>query len=181
MFICRSVKIGQRFLLRAPKTDGERRYTGGWFLERPIEGKTKDMWFGQVQDMFVHDGDVFLKVQWYTSQPLQSPSKVFHSEIRAPLVTEWNGPGNKEGGGIEIVHVSHVVPWACYGSKLSESQEAQNRLVSPKFVMVARHWHILRALGLPSPPSKLKFPSLLIKPSIQAMGGPEPSKKKAKK
>ena len=150
VYYCKAVKIGKHFLLRAPKTDGKRRYDGGWFLERPVEGKMERMHFGQVLSMFLHDGQVFMKVQWHRTEEIRSPSKVFHPEIRAPLVTQWDGPNNVEGQGIEIVHISSVVPWACYGSELKRPLAS---LSEPKMVMVARHWHILRALKLPSPPS----------------------------
>ena len=121
------------------------------------------------------------KVQWHTTRKTKCPSKVFHSEIRAPLVTQWDGPKDKEGDGIEIVNVSRVVPWACYGSELKRPPS----IAKPRIVMMARHWHILRALQLPSPPSKLTFPEILIKPSIPSVNvsveGASGGRKKARR
>jgi len=180
VYYCNAVKIGKHFVLRSPKTDGKRRYDGGWFLERPVEGKVHRMHFGQVLSMFLQDGQLFLKVQWYRTKEVMA-GDVFHPEIRAPLVSQWDGPKDKEGEGIEIVHVSRVVPWACYGSELKRSPST----AKPRIVMVARHWHILHALQLPSPPSKLKFPEILIKPSIPSVSvsgeGASGGRKKARR
>ena len=90
VYYCKAVKIGKHFLLRAPKTDGKRRYDGGWFLERPVEGKMERMHFGQVLSMFLHDGQVFMKVQWHRTEEIRSKVFQCHRKVRRLLYPPRN-------------------------------------------------------------------------------------------
>ena len=81
---------------------------------------------------------------------------MFHPELRSPVVFAKSAEENRN----HMWPAAWAVPWLCWGSVISGGGRPK------KLAMLARHWGILRPLGLPSPPICLPMPPILTKASI---------------
>lgn len=145
----RVVNLGEHVQLRE----------GGWFLARPsvlLPSEASAMWFGKVEAIFQHKGPdseerLMLQVTWYLTGPLH---RALHPELRTPIVGA-SAPVAYRG---QMWPAAWAVPWLCWASPLEGDPT--------KLAIIARHWGILRPLGLPSPPASQPLPLVLRVASI---------------
>lgn len=182
---------------------GQQRFQkGSFFLARPSKIKEADrscLWFGKVLAIYQHlapNGNtlfafkvrlsslelcelynqinpIHAQVQWRISVPID---RLFHPVLRLPMIE-----GAPRSEVANMWPSTAVVPWKCWPSPIPGGDGTAGREV-----VLARHWGILHALGIPRPPVRTNLPSVLAQPSVPTVAperrpAQQPTKKRGRK
>ena len=94
-----------------------------------------------------------VQVNWHRcASPVSSPATLFDAVLRCPIVFESAADKG------DIWPMWGVVPWDCWPVPCPSGGAGLR-------AMVARHWGILPALGLPAPPVRQHLPQCVLSPS----------------